>query len=106
VRSMSMQMAGTSRTSMITRLGAVALAVVAIVAGAFALHRFNTAPSTDDASIDADVVHVAALVGGRIIELPIEENTSVAAGDLLFQIDPQPYQLAVAQAQADLELAR
>lgn len=79
-------------------LGALAL-------GAYVLHRRAELPSTNDASIDADVVHVAAAVGGRIVAIPVAENARVAAGDLLFQIDPKPYQLAVDQARADLALA-
>ena len=83
---------------------------LAIIAGAigFADHvwrQFTLTPTSDDASIDADVVHVAAAVGGRIIELPLAENSRVAKGDLLFQIDPTPYRLAVEQAEADLALA-
>jgi multidrug efflux system membrane fusion protein len=50
------------------------------------------------ATIDADVVHVAAAIGGRIIEIPVE-------GELLFQIDPVPHRIAVAQAEADLAIA-
>ena len=63
-------------------------------------------PTTDDASIDADVVHVAAEVGGRIINIPLEENSRVRKGDLLFQIDPVPYQLVVDQARASLDAAK
>src|SRR5262249_55066049 len=59
-----------------------------------------------DASIDADVVHVAAAVGGRIIEIHVRENTAVNRGDVLFQIDPLPYQLLVSQTQADLPLSQ
>jgi multidrug efflux system membrane fusion protein len=56
--------------------------------------------------MDADVVHVAAAVGGRIIQLPVSENARVAEGDLLFQIDPLPYRLAVEQSAAELGIAR
>ncbi len=63
-------------------------------------------PLTDDATIDADVVHVASAVGGRIIDIPVAENVHAAKGDLLFQIDPAPYRLAVEQAQSDLDLAQ
>ena len=69
------------------------------------MRRTANLPSTDDASIDADVVHVAAAVGGRIVDLPVAENGRVVKGDLLFQIDPAPYRLAVDQARADLALA-
>jgi multidrug efflux system membrane fusion protein len=51
------------------------------------------------------VVHVAAAVAGRIIEIRVRENSPVHRGEVLFQIDPLPYQLQVSQAQADLALA-
>jgi membrane fusion protein, multidrug efflux system len=86
------------------------IAVVLIVLGALALwyaySRSSRFPSTDDASLDADVVHVASPVGGRIVAVPVIENQHVRKGDVLFEIDQVPYLLTVAQARADLELAR
>jgi multidrug efflux system membrane fusion protein len=84
--------------SLLVIAGGIALA-------AYAIERSSAAPSTDDAAIDADVVHVAATVGGRIVSIPVSENAHVDKGDVLFQIDKVPYQLAVRQAQAELELA-
>jgi multidrug efflux system membrane fusion protein len=86
----------------------VSLAIIAaaIGFGVYALHRSSIMPTTDDASIDADVVHIAAEVGGRIVDIPVQENTHVAKGALLFRIDPVPHQLAVDQARADLEVAK
>jgi multidrug efflux system membrane fusion protein len=90
-------------------VGAV-LAVVLIGAAALFAYEVNRSdrlhPSSDDASIDADILHVAPSVGGRVIELPIEENQLVAEGDLLFRIDPEPYEYAVRQADAALAIAR
>jgi multidrug efflux system membrane fusion protein len=85
----------------------IPLLIIAAAAGIgfYAMDRYARFPSTDDATIDADIVHVAAAVGGRIVDLPVAENVQVAKGDLLLQIDPIPHQLAVQQAQADLELA-
>ena len=83
----------------------LAIVAVAVVAGWYASYRSARHPSTDDATIDADVVHVAAAVGGRIINIAVTENSRVSKGDLLFQIDPLPYRLALAQAEADLALA-
>ena len=88
-------------------LGAV-LATV-IVGTAIALWFWvesRTTLSTDDASIDAEVVHVASPVGGRIIELPVHENEYVHKGDLLFRIDPTPYENTVTAARAQFDLAR
>lgn len=86
----------------------IAAAIIALGVGAlwYAYGRSSRFPSTDDATIDADVVHVAAPVGGRIVRLMAEENERVAKDAVLFEIDPVPYRLAVAQAQADVELAR
>ena len=101
-----MKMAGQHRSTSLGRILALAILAIGVAAGFYASHRNATHPTTDDATIDADVVHVAAAVGGRIIQIAVAENSSVSKGDLLFQIDPLPYRLAVAQAEADLELAR
>ena len=85
------------------------IAIAIIAAGVFAVinveRMISSRPATDDATIDADIVHVAAAVGGRIIELPVTENAKVARGDVLFRLDPVPYLLAVEQAEADLRVA-
>ena len=85
----------------------VSLLVIATAIGIaiYVARRNAVMPWTDAASIDADVVHVAAAIGGRIIEIPVSENALVARGDLLFQIDPVPYRITVAQAEADLAIA-
>ncbi len=85
----------------------MSLLVIATAIGIaiYVARRNAVMPWTDAASIDADVVHVAAAIGGRIIEIPVTENSLVSRGDLLFQIDPVPYRIAVAQAEADLAIA-
>jgi membrane fusion protein, multidrug efflux system len=85
--------------------------IAAVVIGAAAagllsyLRELRLNPYTDDASIDADVVHLAPTVAGRIVRLPITENQLVRAGDVLFEIDPEPFRLRVALAEADLKAA-
>jgi multidrug efflux system membrane fusion protein len=101
-----METAGKSRTVPRGRLISIAIVVFAVALALYALHESNAYPTSSDSSIDADVVHVAAAVGGRIIELPVVENMRVAEGSLLFEIDPLPYRLAVEQAAADLGIAR
>ena len=85
---------------------AILIIAAALLFAIFIANRWWETPSTDDATIDADVVHVAAAVGGRIIAIPVSENSRVNAGDLLFQIDPKPFELAVRQAQSDLAFAQ
>ena len=94
------------RPSLWAALISLAIIVGAVAFADYTWERLSVMPSTDAASIDADVVHVAAAVGGRVIDIPVEENSRVAKGDLLFQIDPVPYRDAVAQAEADLALAK
>jgi membrane fusion protein, multidrug efflux system len=101
-----MEVAGKTRTRSRGRLISISLIALAVALALYAFHESNTHPTSSDSSIDADVVHVAAAVGGRIIQLPVVENMRVAEGSLLFQIDPLPYRLAVEQSAAELGIAR
>jgi len=101
-----MKIAGKRQASVKGRVIAGVIVVLGVAAAWYGYDRTTRFPSTDDATIDADVVHVASPVGGRIIRLAVEENQRVEKGDVLFEVDPAPFRLAVAQTQADLELAR
>ena len=85
---------------------AIALLLVILAAFFWVRTSLRAEPGTDDASIDGEVVHIAPLVGGRIIELAIHENQLVHKGDLLFRIDPASYQVNVTAAEANLDVAR
>ncbi len=56
--------------------------------------------STDNAYVQQDKVAVAAEVTGPVIDVRVRENQQVKAGDLLFRIDPAPFRIALAQADA------
>ena len=62
-------------------------------------------PSTNDAMIRANIVGIAPEVSGRIVELHVDDNQYVKQGDLLYVIDPRPYQAKLDQAKAELLLA-
>lgn len=62
--------------------------------------------TTDNAYIEQDKVSVSSDVVGRIVEVAVRENQRVQAGDLLFRVDPAPYRIAVAQANAAIAAAR
>ena len=86
------------------RIGIIAASVV--VAGILAAFYYRHAeryPSTDDAYVDADVVGIVAQVAGPVVNLPIQDNQAVRAGELLFEIDPRPFQIEVEQARAQLD---
>jgi len=78
----------------------------AIVSLLLYFYQLSVMPRTDDAYVAADVVQVAAQVEGPIVKAPIQNNAAVKAGDLLFEIDPKPFQIAVDQARAELAQTR
>lgn len=62
--------------------------------------------STDNAYVKANMVNVSADVDGKVDRIFVEENQHVKAGEVLFRIDPAPYEVAVQQAEAALLQAR
>jgi membrane fusion protein (multidrug efflux system) len=62
--------------------------------------------STDNAYVQQDMVTVAAEVNGVISEVLVRENQRVRRGDLLFRIDPRPFRIALAQADAQIAAAQ
>jgi membrane fusion protein, multidrug efflux system len=78
----------------------------AAVAVAVTLLQWETRPQTDDATVRANFVGIAPQVNGHIVELLVRDNQHVNEGDLLFQIDPRPYQIALERARATLALTR
>jgi len=63
-------------------------------------------PSTDNAYVTADVVHVAPQVSGRVSELLIHNQDYVHKDQVLYKIDPKTYQIALEKALATLQQAR
>jgi membrane fusion protein, multidrug efflux system len=60
---------------------------------------------TDDAAIDAEITNVSPRVAGTLIKVEVSDNQRVKAGDLVAQIDPIDFEVAVAQARAQLAQA-
>src|SRR5258708_39966707 len=83
----------------------VAIAVLAIAGigyGAFAMFHSFTHETTDDAFIDVHFVSVAPKIAGRVAVVHVDDNQLVKRGDVLVEIDPRDFQVAMAQAQANL----
>ena len=59
-------------------------------------------PYTSQATVQAFVVRMAPEVAGRVIEVNVVDNQKAKAGDVLFRIDPQPFEIALQQADAKL----
>ena len=62
--------------------------------------------TTDDAYVGAQKVLITPDISGKIIKVVVKEGQNVKQGDELFEIDPEPFQLALNQAKAQLEQAR
>jgi len=78
---------------------------VLILGGAYYWLTSGGSVSTDDAQVKQDIVSVSPQVNGQIVQVFVRNGARVKRGDLLFRIDPQPYQVAVEQAQAALSTA-
>jgi len=61
---------------------------------------------TDNAAVKQDIVSVSAQVNGPISEVDVKNGDDVKRGDVLFRIDPEPFQVALEQAEAQLAAAR
>jgi membrane fusion protein (multidrug efflux system) len=77
-----------------------------IVGGAYYWLTSGGSVSTDDAQVKQDIVSVSAQVNGPIIQVFVKDGARVKRGDVLFRIDPQPYQVALEQAEAQLANAK
>lgn len=62
--------------------------------------------STDNAQVKQDIVSVSAQVSGPVVKIAVETGDHVKRGDVLFQIDPAPYRVALEQAEAQLAAAK
>ena len=94
------------RRRSLTRPVLFALLPVALVVGGYYYVNGGQVMSTDNAYIQADMVGVTTDVSGIVDQINVHENEAVKAGDVLFAIDPEPYRIALAQADAALATAR
>jgi membrane fusion protein, multidrug efflux system len=98
----------TNQASMTLRFAghllSAAIIAAAIVVGLYVARLYYLYPRTDDAYVRANSVGIAPHVSGPIVELPVVDNQYVKQGDLLFVVDPRPYQSALDAATAKLQL--
>ena len=62
--------------------------------------------TTENAFVKADIAQIAGEVPGRIVDVQARDHQIVAAGDVLVRLDPEPYRLALAKADAEIDSAR
>jgi multidrug resistance efflux pump len=84
----------------------LAVIVVAVVLGQAMWDAYMGAPWTRDGRVRSYVVTMASQVAGEIVKLPVADNQFVQKGDLLLEIDPTNYKIAVALAEAVVQQAQ
>lgn len=83
-----------------TRIFLIIAVIVALVGGGLGWRYFSSYESTDDAEVDGHLMPISARIGGYVMKVNVDDNQYVHAGDVLVEIDPRDYQVAVDQAQA------
>jgi membrane fusion protein (multidrug efflux system) len=84
---------------------AVVVALAAVGWGAWAWHRSTIEVSTDDAYVEGMISPVSAKVSGHVVELLVNDNTAVRAGDVLLRVDPRDFEAKRDQARAAVGVA-
>ena len=84
----------------------IAVIILLVVgAGLFYWHSTFT-EDTDDAQVDGNLYQVSSRISGQVIKVYVDDNQKVEQGQLLAEIDPKDYQVALEQAEANLASAQ
>jgi len=81
----------------------VAMVLLALIVGVSLWNYYLEAPWTRDGRVQADVVAIAPDVSGLVTEVLVSDNQDVKRGDILFRVDPDRYQIALRQAEANVD---
>ena len=78
-----------------------------LLAGAFYMYATGGRYiSTENAYVKAEIITISANVDGQVADVLVDDNQQVKQGDLLFKLDPRPFELALAAAEAELQNVR
>jgi multidrug efflux system membrane fusion protein len=80
--------------------------IYALISGALVLQKTIVDPRTDDAEIFANFIGIAPVVSGPVTRLRVSDNQAVSEGQVLLEIDDEPYTYALVQVQSDLDSLR
>lgn len=86
-----------------SRLPLLVILLLTLATAFVVLWEVDNAPTTDDAYAYADTIDIVPEVSGRIVAIPVRDNQEVRQGDLLFRLDPRPYQAALVASEARLQ---
>ncbi len=93
-------------TKVIGRLIGLAIILGSIGVAAYVSREHYRQPRTNDANVRANIVGIAPNVSGQITELKVVDNQEVNEGDILFVIDPRPFEIELERARANLLLTQ
>ncbi|MEJ0090307.1 MAG: biotin/lipoyl-binding protein [Limisphaerales bacterium] len=93
-------------TRLTGRLLGLAIILGSIVLVAYISREHYRQPRTNDANVRANIVGIAPNVAGQIVELNVVDNQEVNEGDVLFVIDPRPYEIELERSKANLLLTQ
>ncbi len=96
----------TSKRRLIMGAAAVLGLAIAVVFGIPWIKLMLTTVSTDDAYVNGHVTFVAARVPGQVSRVLVDDNNRVHQGDLLVELDPEPYEVIVAVKKAAVDTAK
>ena len=82
------------------------VALVALIVGIPRILRGLNTVSTDDAYVNSHVTFVAARVSGQVMRVLVDDNNRVSKGDVLVELDPEPFQVQVAIKQSAVDVAK
>jgi membrane fusion protein (multidrug efflux system) len=80
--------------------------LLVLLSAAYFYWRSTFTEDTDDAQVDGNLYQISARVSGQVVKVDVDDNQTVQAGQLIAEIDPTDYQVALDQAQANLASAQ
>ena len=101
-----------SLRSLFTLRGAIRIVLLVlipaagVIAGLTMYARSGRFVETENAYVKADIVAVSSEISGRVVEVNVKDNQPVDAGAVLFRIDSQPFEIAIAKARAQMDVVR
>ncbi len=84
----------------------IAVIILLVIGAGIFYWRSTFTEDTDDAQVDGDLYQVSSRVTGQVIKVYVEDNQKVDVGQIIAEIDPKDYQVALEQAQANLASAQ
>src|SRR5207253_67910 len=84
----------------------IVIPVMAVLVGGVLWLRGGGSVGTEDAYVKNDIAQIAPEIAGRVAEVMVRDHAQIGAGDVLVKLDAEPFRLALAKAEAELDAAR